>query len=227
MTLEQAHEMVCSRKFIHKVFLTADKNCIKKYDNGNRIEFSRQYDYKDLKNIENVEVPENFSTFIETNMKHIHVIMDTEHRIIKHTDNSFIIKYTSMLQKPDYVKSILGNTKIILYSQYTKNKNDPSMTVIHFTEKIVNSGDEDDDTCIINAENDDVITHIYKQETLKIDKNLLSISETLLGHNLVHDFVLPFINNVFNTAFTFIKDVYTTRLVKFLNKKNVDIYKKK
>lgn len=227
MTLDQAYDMVCSRKFIHKLFLTADKSGIKKHDNGKRITFLRQYDHKDIKNIEGVEVPENFTTFIETNMTHLHIVMETEHQIIKHTDNCFIVKYTSILQKPEYVHSILGNTKIILYSQYTTNTNDPNMTVVHFNKKLLNSGEEDDDSCIINADNDDVITHIYQQDTLKIDKGLISISETLLGSNLVHDFIIPFINNVFNTTFNFIQEVYTSRMIKFMSKKNIDIYKKK
>ena len=227
MKLDQAYEMVCSRKFIHKLFLTDDKASIKKYDNGKRITFLRQYDHKDIKNIDGVEIPENFTEFIEKNMKHLHIIMHTEHQIIKHTDKCFIVKYTSILQKPEYIHSILGDTKIILYTQYTTNINDPNMTVIHFNKKLINAGDEDDDTCIIDADHDDVITHIYQQDTLKIDKSLISISETLLGHNLVHDFVIPFINNVFNTSFDFIQDVYTSRLIKFVTKKGIDIYKKK
>lgn len=227
MNLEQAYEMVCSRKFIHKLFLTEDKSGIKKYDNGKKISFSRQYDHKDLKNLDNIEIPENFSTFIETNMKHINIVMGTEHEIIKHTDKCFIVKYTSTLQKPEYVSGILGNTKIILYTQYTTNTNDPTMTVLHFNKKLINSGDEDDDSCIINADHDDVITHIYQQDTLKIDKNLISISETLLGKNLVHDFIIPFINNIFNTSFELIQEVYTSRLIKFMTKKGIDMYKKK
>lgn len=227
MKLDQLYDIICSRKFIHKIYLTEDKTSIKKWDNGKRITFTRQYDHKDLKNIEAVEVPEDFSKFVENNMKHIHIIMSTEHKIIKHTEKCFIVKYTSILTKPEYVHSILGNTKIILYIQFTTNINDPNMTVVHFNKKLLNSADEDDDSCIIDADHDDVITHIYNQDTLKIDKGLISISETLLGHNLVHDFVIPFINNIFNTSFSFIQEVYTSRFIKIMSKKGIDIYKKK
>lgn len=227
MKLEDVYDVVCSKKFIHKLYLTADKQSIKKHNNGELIYFSRTYNYTDLHKIDGIAVPENLMSFIETNLQSIQITMDTEHKIIKHNDNGFIVKYTSILKKPEYVYSILKDTKIILYVQYTRNTNDPNMTVVHFNKKLLNANDEDDDCCIVDAGNDDVITHIYQQDTLEINPSLISISETFLGHNFVHDIVIPVINNIFNTSFSILQDVYTLRMIKYMSKKGIDIYKKK
>lgn len=225
--LENLYDIVCSRNFVHKIFLVQDKTSIKKHDNGRHINFHRIYNYNDLYNIENITVPDNFTSMIESNLKSVDIEMETNHQVIKKTDTSFIVKYTSILKKPEYVYGILGNTKIILYVQFSQNKKDKSMTVVHFNKKLVNANEQDDDEVIIDADNSDVISNIYQQDTLQINSSIVSISETLLGYNLVHDFVIPFINNIFNTSFGILKDVYILRFIKYMSKKNIEIYKKK
>lgn len=227
LPLDNVYNIVCSRAFVAKIFLLPDKSSVKKHEGGKRINFHRIYNYKDLYNIENITVPDNFTSLIETNLQNIDLIMESEHKIIKKTDTSFVIKYTSILTKPDYLYSILGDTKIILYVQFTQNTKDKEMTVVHFNKKLVNANEPDDDDAIINAENHDVITNIYQQDTLQINSSILSLSETLLGYNFVHDFIIPFINNIFNTSFGILKDVYVVRFIKYMSKKNIEIYKKK
>lgn len=227
LPLNSVYEMVCSKKYISKIFLLEDKNVIKKYDNGKKIVFNRPYDHSDLHRLDAVKVPDNFTSLIETNLANVKLEMETVHEIIKQTDNCFIIKYTSILKKPDYVQHILRNTKIILYAQFTVNTKDPKMTVIHFNKKLVNANCEDDDTCIINTDHNDIISNVYQQDKLQINEGLVSIAETLLGYNFVHDFVIPFINSIFNTTFSILQDIYVVRFIKYVSKKGIDVYKKK
>jgi hypothetical protein len=227
LPLMDVYEMVCSKSFISKIFLLESKHSIKKMDNGRKIIFSRPYDHSDLHKLESVKVPDDVTRLIENNLRNVKVEMDTEHEVIKHNEHCFIIKYTSILSKPDYVHHILGNTKIILYAQFTENTKDKKLTVIHFTKKLVNANDIDDDNCIINADNTDIITNVYNQETLKINEGVISIAETLLGYNFVHDFVIPFINSIFNTAFSILQDIYVLRFIKYVSKRGIEVYKKK
>jgi hypothetical protein len=227
LPLNDVYDMVCSKKFISKIFLLEDKSSIKKYDNGRKITFSRPYDHKDLHKLDAVQVPDNFTSLIETNLQNVKIELDTEHNVIKHTENGFIVKYTSIIKKPDYVHHILKNTKIIMYAQFTVNTKDANMTVVHFNKKLVNANTEDDDSCIINAGQNDIITNIYQQDTLVINEGLISVSETLIGYNFVHDFIIPFINSIFNTTFSILQDIYTIRFIKFVSKKGIDVYKKK
>jgi hypothetical protein len=225
--LEDVYDLVCSKKFLKKIYLLDDNANFKKSDDGKKITFERMYSYKDLNKLEAVEVPDNFVSIIETNLQNIQICMHTEHEIIKHTDKCFIVKYTSVLNKPEYVEKILRNTRIVLYVQFNTNINDSNMTVIHFNKKLVNTDEEDDDTCIMNADHTDIITNIYQQETLNINPNIISFSETFLGNSLVHEFILPFIKSIFNTSFGILQDVYTLRFIKYVSKKGIDIYKKK
>jgi hypothetical protein len=227
LPLNAVYDMVCSKKYISKIFLLEDKNVIKKYDNGKRITFNRPYDHRDLQKLDAVKVPDNFTSLIESNLANVKLEMETEHEVIKHTESCFIIKYTSILKKPDYVHHILGNTKIILYAQFTVNTKDHNMTVIHFNKKMVNANGIDDDSCILNTDHNDIISNVYQQDTLQINEGLVSVAETLLGYNFVHDFIIPFINSIFNTSFEILQDIYTMRLIKYVSKKGIDVYKKK
>jgi hypothetical protein len=227
LPLNAVYELVCSKKYISKIFLLEDKNVIKKYDNGKRITFSRPYDHCDLHRLDAVQVSDNFTSLVETNLANVKIELDTLHEVIKQTENCFIIKYTSILKKPDYVHHILGNTKIILYAQFTMNTKDPNMTVIHFNKKLVNANGVDDDTCIIDTDHNDIISNVYQQDTLHINEGLVSVTETLLGYNFVHDFIIPFINSIFNTAFSILQDIYVLRFIKYASKKGIDVYKKK
>ena len=225
--LEDVYDLVCSKKFLKKIYLLDDNANFKKSDDGKKITFERMYSYKDLNKLEAVEVPDNFVSIIETNLQNIQLWMHSEHEIIKHTDKCFIVKYTSVLKKPEYVEKILRNTRIVLYVQFNTNINDSKMTVIHFNKKLVNTDEEDDDTCIMSADHTDIITNIYQQDTLNINPNIISLSETFLGNSLVHEFILPFIKSIFNTSFGILQDVYTLRFIKYVSKKGIDIYKKK
>ena len=225
--LNDIYDHISSKKFISKIFLLENKANIHKHNNGTIIKFNRVYNYKDLHNIETVTVPDNISSLIETNMQNIQIIMETTHEIIKHTPNCFIVKYTSILRQPEYVYNFLGETKIILYVQFNVNTKDPNLTVVHFNKKLVHPSEIDDDTIIIDASSNDIITNIYQQDKLHISESIISISETLLGHNLVHDFIIPFINNIFNTVFGILQDVYVLRFIKYMTKKKIEIYKKK
>lgn len=225
--IEDIYDTVCSKKFLKKIFMLDDNAHFKKIDGNKRILFQRTYNHKDLYKIEAVQVPDNFASIIESNLHNVQISMDTEHHVIKHTDRCFIVKYTSVLKKPEYVEKILGNTRIVFYVQFTVNTNDSNMTVIHFNKKLINADEEDDDTCIMNADHTDIITNIYQQDTLNINPNIISFSETFLGHNMVHDFILPFIKSIFNTSFDILQDVYTARFIKYMSKRGYDVYKKK
>ena len=226
--LEVLYNMVSSKDFLSKIFLIPDKSHIKKFDNGNRVVFTRTYCYKDLHNLKHVlDIPSNITSIIETNLHMVNILFETTHEVIKKSDTGFIIKYKSILKEPGYLQQIISDTKIILYAQFTVNKNDESMTVIHFNKKLVNSGCIDDDSLILNAENNDIITNIYQQDTLQINEHILNVSETFLGYNMVHEIIIPTINSVFKTAFDVLQDIYILRFIKYISKKNIEVYKKK
>ena len=228
MPLSNIYDIVCSKHFIQKIYIIQDKSNIKKYDDENKIVFKRIYNYKDLNNLNHVlEVPQNITSIIETNLSSLDIVFETVHEVIKKSDTNFIIKYTSILREPSYVHQILGDTKIILYAQFTMNKNDPNMTVIHFNKKLVNASEVDDDDLILNAGHNDIITNIYQQDTLHINEHILNMSETFLGYKLVHEIIIPTINTVFKTSFDVLQDIYVLRFIKYMSKKNIEIYKKK
>jgi hypothetical protein len=225
--LKDVYNIVCTRHFIYKIFLLQDKSGINKECNEN-ILFKRTYNHNDLNMVSDmIEIPGNLMNIIQTNLHNIDIIFDSKHEIIKNTDTSFVVKYTSILKEPNYIYQILGETKIILYVQFTVNKNDHNMTVIHFNKKLVNAYESDDDSVIINAANNDIITNIYQQNTLQMNESIISLSEALLGHNFIHNFVIPTINSIFNMSFSVLQDVYTVRFIKYMSKKNIEIYKKK
>jgi hypothetical protein len=204
-----------------------DKSSIRK-ESDDKIYYRRVYNHKDLNAVNSIiDIPDNFVNIIHTNLNNIDVTFDSSHEVIKNTDTNFIIKYTSILKEPMYIQQLMSNTKIILYVQFTTNKNDPNMTVVHFNKKLVNAQETDDDDVIINASQNDIITNIYQQNTLRINDNIIRFSETILGHSLVHDFIIPTINSVFNMSFSILQDVYTVRFIKYMTKKNIELYKKK
>lgn len=226
--LSEIYDMVSSKHFISKIFVLHDKHGVKKNDDGSKIVFTRIYNHKDLHSLNHVlEVPKNITNIIETNLSMINILFETTHEVIKKSDTSFIIKYTSILREPSYIYQILLDTKIILYAQFTVNKHDPNMTVIHFNKKLVNASDVDDDTLILNAESNDIITNIYQQDSLHINEHILHVTETFLGYKLVHEIILPTINTVFKTAFDVLQDIYILRFIKYVSKKGIEVYKKK
>lgn len=227
--IDDIYNIVCSKHFIYKIYLLKDKDCI--IEKNNDYIFKRIYNYKDLDKIINiVNISENISNIVNNNLNNlnnINLLFETSHQIIKKNDREFIVKYTSIILEPSYISQILTNTKIILYVQFTKNTKDNNMTVIHFNKKLVNSDDKDDDSIFIDLNNNDIITNIYQQDKLNINDNLILLSETLFGQNMVQNMIIPTINTVFKTAFDVLQDVYTIRFIKYMSKKNIEIYKKK
>lgn len=225
--IEKLYEFVCSKKCITKLFMIRDTDTIKKYDDGKKIVFQRVYNHTDLHLIKTIEIPKNVIELIENNLSKVEILLETTHEIIKQTDDCFIVKYSSVILKPEYLQTIVGKTKIILYVQFKVNTNNPNYTVIHYNKKLLNSNDVDDDSLIIDSSQNDIITNIYQQEKLHINENILALSEAILGHKFMHEFVLPMIDSLFVTAFSILQDVYSLRLIKYMSKKNIDVYKKK
>lgn len=221
--INKIQQIVCSKNFIYKIYLLEDKNEIQKIENGYR--FTRKYNHNDINKIENI--PSNISQLIHSNLNNIEIKMETIHQTIKSTEDCLIIKYSSILIEPDYINKILGNTKIILYVHFLKHKTDVDKCIVHFHKKIVNANEEDDDNMILDYHNNDVISNIFQENMLKIDANILGLSEMFLGHDTLYGFVLPTINNIFNTAFEAIQDIYIKRFIKYLSKKNIEVYRKK
>lgn len=216
--------IVCSKAFIAKMYLLENKNDIKRVKGTERIEFRRTYSHNDIENIK--QLPPNISSIIHANLSSIEIVMHTTHEVIKHTESNLVIKYTSILAEPEYVCSILGRTKIILYVQFSKNRNDENLSVVSFIKKIVNQNDTDDDTAVLDAGNNDIVSNVFQDNVLKIDANIIGFAEMFIGHDVLHSFLLPTVNNVFNTTFDAIQDIYTKRFIKYMTKKKIDIYKK-
>lgn len=221
--IDDIYGFVCSRQYICKLFAIKDKSSIRKTHSGKFLEFSRVYDSQDLKIIENLKIPEMIGNKLDS----YNITMETEHHIIKHTPTSFIVKYSSILKKPEYLYGMIGDAKIILYVQFTVNPLDKEMIVVHFNEKMVNANEVDDDELILNTSTNDVISNIYQRGKLVFNENIIQLSETIFGTQMLQDVILPFIDTVYNTVFNVMKDVYIKRLMKFISKKGLEIYKKK
>ncbi len=227
--ISNIYDIVCSKSFITKIYLLEDKSAIKKLDE-NKYLFRRKYNHTDIKKLEDVvEIPEHINNLIQTNLSNFDVWMETTQQIIQKSDTSFIVKYSTILKEPDYIYKIIGDTKIILYVQFNINKNDENMTVVHFVKKLLNTYENDDDSMLLlDASQNDIITHVEQyNNTLKIDENIIRLSETFLGHNLVHNIIIPTINNIYDLSFSVLQDIYTKRLIKYMLRKKIDIYKKK
>lgn len=226
LEIDKIHEIVCSKSFISKIYLIQDKSTIT--NKGKKIVFRRPYTSHDLDKLEGViHIPENISNIIENKLKNVNIVMETEQEIIKHTDKCIIVKYSSVLKEPEYINKIVGNIKIILYVQFQINKNNNKMCVVHFSKKLLNNGDIDDDSVIIDTSCNDIITNKYQQKDLKINENIINLTEQFLGHSMVHDIIIPTINNVYHSSFDAMQDIYISRFIKYMSKKNIDIYKKK
>jgi len=221
--LDDIYGYACSRQFISKLFSIKDKSCIKKSQSGKIMEFYRVYDSHDLKSIEDMKIPEMIGSQLES----YNITMETTHEIIQREPMSFIVKYTSILKKPEYLYSMIGDAKIVLYVQFTINPLDNDLVVVHFNEKMVNANEIDNDDLILNASTNDVISNIYQRDKLVFNEGIIHLSETIFGKQILNEVILPFVNTVYNTVFNVIKDIFMKRLVKFITKKGLEIYKKK
>lgn len=231
--LDDFKTFLTSTKFLSKIFKT-DKNLIRKDKENDIIVFKQEFNYDivsehckklygNKKTIYN-DIPDLLVNYIKT----IKIFTETSSKIIKETDDTIIVKYTTVLKEPEYFLTVVGeNTKIILYAQFSKNKNNLSHTNVHLNKKFLNSNDIDDDEIIIDSDNNDIITNIYQQDKLNINSNILMLSESFLGKEFVNNVALPILNNIFNGLFDYIQEIYIEELSKFLTKKNITIYSKK
>lgn len=226
--IDDLYQIICSKKFIYKIYLLEDKSHIKKINEHTYI-FKRKYNHKDINQIKDiVSVPEHIINLINTNLSAFDIGMETKQEVIQKKDDSFIIKYTSVMKEPDYIYKLLGNTKIILYVQFNINKKDKNLTVVHFNKKFLNAYEDEDDSNIINTSDNDIITHVEQQNNkLHIDENIIKITETFLGHHFVHNIIIPTINNIYDLSFMVLQDIYIKRLTKYMLKNNIEVYKKK
>ena len=218
---------VCSRNFVSKIFAIKNKISIKKHNNGVNMSFDRVYNNSDLNTIDGFDIPDNIREFVGEKLDGFDVVMNTHHDIIKHDENSFIVKYTSILHEPEYLYNIIGETKIVLYVQYSVNPVDKELITVNFTKKVVNSDESDDDTLILNLDQNDCIQNIYDKKELVLPKNVIAISKTVVGKDFFTRVVLPFVNSLYTAVFDIIQEVYVQRLIKFMTKKQIEIYKKK
>jgi len=164
---------------------------------------------------------------IEKHLGHIDVVFSTTHEVIKHDEEGFVIKYTSILTQPDFIYKIVGCAKLILYVSMTINKQDPNKVTIHWIKRFVNVDTEVDDNLVLDKYNNNIIHNIYEDEQLKINESLVKMSETFLGRELIQECVIPYINKLFHDALNVIQNTYVTKLMNFLSRKNIKIYKKK
>ena len=229
-SLDTLYQSVCSKTFIKNLFSMKDKESIKKYNDGKKMVFDRHYNVKELDNIEEMKefkIPDEMTNMIEKHLGHIDVVFSTTHEVIKHDDEGFVIKYTSILTQPDFIYKIVGCAKLILYVSMVINKTDDNKVTINWVKRFVNVDTEVDDNLIVDKYNNNIIHNIYEDEQLKINESLVKMSETFLGKELIQECVIPYINKLFHDALDVIQNTYVKKLMNFLSKKNIKIYKKK
>jgi len=229
-SLDTLYQNVCSKKFIKNLFSMKDKESIKKYHDGKKMVFDRLYNVKELDDIDelkHIKIPEEMTNMLEKHLGHIDIIFSTTHEVIKHDDECIILKYTSILTKPEFIYTIVGSAKLILYVKMLKNKNDASKITIHSIKRFVNVNTIVDDNLILNTENNNILNNIYEDEKLQINESLIKMSETLLGKELVQECIIPYINKLFSDAITVIQNTYMAKLMRYLSHKDIKIYKKK
>ena len=228
-SLDTLYQNVCSKTFIKNLFSMKDKESIKKYNDGKRMVFDRLYNVKELDDIEelkHIQIPDEMSNILEKHLGHIDVIFSTTHDVIKYNEECLILKYTSILTKPDIIYKIVGSAKLILYVKMTINKNDSSKITIQTIKRFVNVDTIIDDDLILNTDNNNILHNIYEDESLQINESIIKMSETLLGTELVQECIIPYINKLFADALNVIQDTYVSKMVNYLTKKHFKTYKK-
>ena len=127
-SLDTLYQVVSSKSFVKAIFSMKDKEGIKKSCDGNKMVFDRLYNVKELENVDelkDIQIPENITTMMEKHLGHINIIFSTTQEIIHSDDNGFLIKYTSILTQPEFIYTIVGSARLILYVRMSVNKNDP------------------------------------------------------------------------------------------------------
>jgi len=223
--IEHFNKILNSKKFLSHIFRT-NKDAIKKNTDGTFL-LNITYSYEDVATRYNLQLPSHVPEILLNTVRNINIVMSTTSTIIKNTEDTIIVKYSSEIKEPDFLLNIVGNTRLILYVQFSINTKDPNMTTVHFNKKFINSGEPEDDSNIIDINNNNIITNIYQQDHIKFNENLIMLSESFLGKNFVQNIAIPLINGLFNETFKFMQDKYIKRFIKYLSKKNIEIYTKK
>lgn len=221
--IDNIYKTICSKKFVKYIF-DIDKSVIVK-DSDENIKFERLFTSKDLVQLETLRLP----SFVGDRFDGFCCTIETFHEILKYDSECIVVKYTSILRKPEYLFTMLGETKIILYVTFSVNKNENSYTTVHLNRKILNSFSnlEDDDSLILDNTSNDILINIYQQDKIVLQDNIVSLSESLFGKEIFHDVIMVFINTLYNTIFDIIQDTYVYKFIKFYSKQNIEVYKKK
>lgn len=209
-----------SRSFIGKVF------CCSKADikrDENTMSFDTIFTSTDLHAIEGIKLPAFFGNRFEGYT----VSLVTTHRVIKQTEDCFIIKYISVLKESDMLYKLIANTKIVLYISVYINPLDNTLLTLHIHKKLIRSDGIDDDSLILNTSVNDIMNNIYQYDKIEINENIVNVTETLFGKDIVHNSIIPFINLLYNTLFDVIINQYKVQFIKYFTKKHIEVYKKK
>ncbi len=214
-----------SNKFIKYIFSLPDYNGIDRQDSDNDnniIYINKKYDVNDIDNYSNIS--DTMKKNIKNNLSHIEVFLSIKQEIIKYNENTLILKYTINITKPEYIKSIISDTKVIYYAKFTLSEKEPDYVLLNYSKKFLNNDCQDNDEFILNESNN-IISNMYDEENkIEFNKMLISLAITVFGEELINNIAIPFIHNLFDEL---IKSVLNVRLKKYLVKKNYDIYKKK
>lgn len=209
-----------SRSFVSKVY------CCSKADinrNDDTMYFDTIFTSSDLHAIEGMKLP----TFFGSRFEGYTVSLVTTHSVIKRTDDCFVIKYVSVLKKTDMLYKLIAGTKIVLYISVHINPLDNTLLTLHIHKKLIRDNGIDDDSLIINTSANDVMNNIYQYDKIEINENILNVTETLFGKDIVHNSIIPFIDSLYNTLFDIIIDQYRVQFIKYFTKKHIEVYKKK
>ena len=218
--IDEMFKIMTSRSFVSKVFI-CDKSDINK--ENDTMFFDTIFTSSDLHAIENVKLP----AFFGDRFDGYKVSLVTTHYVIKHEPDCFIIKYTSVLKETDILYKLLGRTMIVLYVSIHVNPIDNSLLTCHINRKLLRYDSLDDDSLILNTKSNDIMNNIFQHDKVEINENIVNVTETLFGKDIVQNSILPFINSLYNTLFDIIIDQYKYQFIKYFTKKKIEIYKKK
>lgn len=209
-----------SRSFVSKVFMC---NKSEVHRQGDIMFFDTTFTGADLHAIESIKLP----AFFGDRFEQYQVSFVTTHYVIKHTEDSFIVKYTSIPKESDMIYKLIGKTTIVLYISIHVNPLDNSLLTCHINRKLIRYDESDDDSLILNISTNDIMNNIFEYDSVKINENIVNVTETLFGKNIVQNSIIPFINSLYNALFDLIIEQYKVQFIKYCAKKNIEIYKKR
>lgn len=209
-----------SRSFMSKAFMCKKEDV---HRDGDTIYCNTVFTNSHLKAIDGIKLPAFFGDKFEG----YSVSFITTHYLIKQTDDCFIIKYTSVLKESDVLYKLVGKTMIVIYVSIHINPLDESLLTLHINRKLLRNNCVDDDSLILNTSSNDIMNNIYQNDKVEINENIVNVTETLFGKDIVQNSILPFINLLYNALFDFIIDQYKVQFIKYFTKKKIEVYKKK